>query len=174
MIIIARHINKIYSRKVHSRTSLEKQNPQSFTSCGAATGSIHWKYLHHLSIRSVSISLITLPSYLLNLELDVTNMAAALVHIKFSKYGDFGAWTCIGSPSKRFNNSPHGINFSVHLRSFRNRTSDVSAPTQANVLDAGETKYFSRTVKGSRIKVLREFAGPSYNHNVIILFMTIL
>ena len=67
---------------------------------------------------------------------------------------------------QRFNISPHSINFFVHLRSFRNRTSDVSAHTQAKVPDAGETKHLNRTVKGCRMKIFLQFVGPT----IMLLF----
>ena len=57
-----------------------------------------------------------------------------------------GACMCIGKPSKRFRKSAQGISLSFYLRLFKKNTSAFSAPTQANFLEAGETKHLNTSV----------------------------
>ena len=47
-----------------------------------------------------------------------------------------------------------------HLKSFRNRISQFSAPTQAKLVDAGFAKVFQTTMNGLSIKVFSQFEGP--------------
>ena len=151
-----------YSHPLWPRISSAKQRPQG-TSCNCSHCGIcrqKLKKCHRTFLISVFARSIEVPLTRVSGASAVAKTGVSLV-ISMSRLQKFlGAGRCIESPSRSCRRSAHAIMEGFQWKSLRKITSASSAPTHVNVPVAGLEKILYMTLRGERIKVFLEFAGP--------------